>query len=175
MHLGLCSSAGSERITPNTPPSGAGHISMNDRSLNDLSLNDLSSDELSSDKVCLDDHSLDDQSFDDLRAHERNLEEEWISKYRTALHSVPMREHWDAHLYRIAYRAGGTFASCVQEIKAKIASSQIVTRWMDLVWSSSPASKRSELRLAVPRTMPAYSPQKHRPVALHGSGVKKAG
>jgi hypothetical protein len=113
--------------------------------------------------------------MNDLRAHERNLEEEWITKYRTALQAVPNRETWDARLRRIAFHAYDNAASGAQEMKTKILANKTVHRWMRIISSSAQSAVTSPRRAVAARTLQALSPRRSQSVSLQKRSAKKAG
>jgi hypothetical protein len=132
---------------------------MNDLSMNDLSLNEL---------------TLNDLSLNELRARERNLEEEWISKYRAALQSVPRRETWEERLHTLALQLYRNAALLARETKTKILTSKIVTRWMQVVSVSPSTAANAQPQFSVVRTLEAIKPHKSHD-RLRDQNAKKAG
>jgi hypothetical protein len=121
-------------------------------------------------------------SLEALRARERNLEEEWIAKYRAALQSIPMRETWDDRVHKIAYKVYGSVATSARGVPGKILSSKLVARWIQLMPSRLrttvvPTTVKSPPPLSAVRTIPApaKAPRKSKSVAVRVQSAKKAG
>jgi hypothetical protein len=114
-------------------------------------------------------------TLNELRAHERNLEEEWISKYRAALQAVPDDEPWDAHLRDIAQKFYGSATSKAQAVWANILSNKTIVRWMQIVMPGTRTAKPSPLPFSVVRTIQAIAPQRSHAVAVRRNTTKKAG
>jgi hypothetical protein len=112
--------------------------------------------------------------MDDVRAHDRNLEEEWITKYRAAMQTVPDQEGWEARVRRIALSAYGNVATTAQEVKTKILSNKMVIRCVQLASANTPDAVNSEPHFSVLRTMHTLAPQKVRSVGIGEHSAKKA-
>jgi hypothetical protein len=117
---------------------------------------------------------MDDFSLDALRARERSLEEEWISKYRAALLAFPNHETWEDRLHKIAYKVYGDIAESAQQVTAKILSNKVVARCIQFA-SRSSRTIPSQPHFSMARTVHASTPRKSHAVGVTAQGTKKAG
>lgn len=118
---------------------------------------------------------MNDLSLDVLRVRERNLEEEWISKYRAALLATPSHETWENRLHKFAYKVYGSAAAIAHDTKAKILSNRVSVRSMQIVPPAWRTRINPHPRFPVVSPLPAIAPRKTHPVGVSTQNAKKAG